>query len=91
MLELVWDAFRKHGQWPIYQYEEGCFAAHGLDPLAVLGSFSMVGRTGTQQHCQAIWFASQGGAPPRHESHVCADSRRACGTFLMATMRSTLF
>lgn len=70
LLELVWEAFREHGQWPIYQYVEGCLAADGLDALAILGSFPMVGRTGTQPHYQAVWFASQGGAPPRPDSHV---------------------
>ncbi|GAA5124026.1 hypothetical protein GCM10025762_48430 [Haloechinothrix salitolerans] len=60
----------EHGQWPIYQYVEGNLGAAGLNALAILGSFPIVGRAGTQPRYQAVWFASQGGAAPRPDSHV---------------------
>lgn len=70
LLELVWDAFRTHQTWPIFQYVEGQLGTDGLDALAVLESFPMIGAPGVRPNYRAVWFQQAGNAAPPPDSPV---------------------
>lgn len=70
LLDLVWEVFRTQGVWPIYQYVEGRLGADGLDALAVLASFPVVGGPGVSPRYSATWYEHSGGAVVHPESQV---------------------
>ena len=78
LVGVVWRAYVKHGQWPVFQFVDAELQLSGIDALATLRSFPVVGRAAAGPRYSAVHFKLAGGSAPRAGSVDCSTN---CGSW----------